>query len=100
MGTIRVRCVTWEIYRIEWERRASFGAGNPKRLGDDPRVVEVYDTIEGNLEAAGVDLSMTDYKLGPVLEIDQATERFTNHDEANELLSRKYRDPWVIPNEV
>ncbi|MEM7015489.1 MAG: gfo/Idh/MocA family oxidoreductase, partial [Verrucomicrobiota bacterium] len=72
----------------------------PKHLGDDPRVAESWDQIKGNLEGAGVDLGMTNYQIGPVLEIDQANEQFTNNDEANKLLTRDYREPWVIPNEV
>lgn len=72
----------------------------PKHLGDDPRIAESWDQITGNLEGAGVDLGMTNYQIGPVLEIDQANEQFTNNDEANKLLTRDYREPWVIPNEV
>ncbi|MFT5465184.1 MAG: putative dehydrogenase [Verrucomicrobiales bacterium] len=72
----------------------------PKHLGDNPQVAESWDQISSNLEGAGVDLGMTNYQIGPVLEIDQANERFTNNDEANKLLSRDYREGWAIPNEV
>jgi len=77
-----------------------FKGERPKRLGDDPRIGEAFDSISGNLEGVGVDLAMTNYLLGPVLEIDQAAERFTNNDEANKMLKREYREPWVIRDEV
>jgi predicted dehydrogenase len=38
--------------------------------------------------------------LGPALEMDPGTERFVGNDEANEQLTRKYRNPYVIPAEV
>jgi hypothetical protein len=39
--------------------------------------------------------------LGGVrLELDSARERFTNSEQANSLLKREYRSPWVVPADV
>ena len=34
------------------------------------------------------------------LEFDASTETFVNDPEANHLLKRVYRDPWVVPEKV
>ena len=62
----------------------------------DDNVVTLERTVE-HLEANNVDLAKTPLSLGPMLEFDDKTERFTNHDGANELLSRDYRDGFVVP---
>jgi len=41
------------------------------------------------------------YRVGNLkLEFDSQTETFTNCDKANEYLKRKYREPWVVPDNV
>jgi hypothetical protein len=52
--------------------------------------------------ANGVDLAQSLPTLGPSLQIDPATERFvgTFADEANKLVRREYRAPYVIPDQV
>ncbi len=41
-------------------------------------------------------LGLVAYRVGKKLEYDGQTGRVTNCDEANALLSRKYRDGWVL----
>ena len=36
--------------------------------------------------------------LGPWLELDPKKEQFTSNDEANKLLTRNYRKPFVVPD--
>ncbi|MFO1513639.1 MAG: hypothetical protein U1F83_12095 [Verrucomicrobiota bacterium] len=38
--------------------------------------------------------------LGPVLEMNAKTERFTNNIVANKLVTRQYRTPYVVPEKV
>ena len=38
--------------------------------------------------------------FGPWLTIDTQAERFTNSAPANEMLTREYRTPFVVPEEV
>jgi predicted dehydrogenase len=40
------------------------------------------------------------YRLGRRLEIDPETEGFVGDDEANALVKRPYREPYVLPEEV
>ena len=71
-----------------------------KTLGDNAQVVAAFDTLKDNLKAVDVDLAETQYTLGRVLEFDAKTERFQGDDQANALLSRPYRKPFVVPEKV
>ena len=47
-----------------------------------------------------VTLEDSSYTLGRELTIDPANEKFVNDQEADALLTRKYREPFVVPTEV
>ena len=55
------------------------------------------NTVE-HLKANGVDLDKTPMALGPMLKFDNETERFTNNDEANAMLTREYRKGFEVPS--
>ncbi|MEZ5363158.1 MAG: Gfo/Idh/MocA family oxidoreductase [Bryobacterales bacterium] len=40
------------------------------------------------------------YRVGEQLEFDPVKQRFPNHDQANALLTRNYREPYVVPKIV
>jgi Oxidoreductase family, C-terminal alpha/beta domain len=40
------------------------------------------------------------YRVGRRLTIDPSTETFVNDSEANRLLTRDYRKPYVVPEKV
>jgi len=71
-----------------------------QRLGDNKQVVESFNNITENLQVVGVKLDETEYILGRSLELDPKTERFKNDEEANKLLTRAYREPFVVPEKV
>ncbi len=85
------------------------------RIGKETRPGRIRETIRGNkifaksfdriaahLEANGIDLRKTPATLGPMLEFDPRTERFTGEfsKKANKLVSRNYRKPFVVPERV
>jgi predicted dehydrogenase len=74
----------------------------PQALGDNKQAVETLEMIEENLGGIGVKLEETTYCLGPKLKIDTKTEQFVgeNNEAANKLLTRKYRQPFVVPDVV
>ncbi len=65
-------------------------------------MVEVYHRFKTHLAANQVDLEKTPAVLGPMLTMDSQTERFTGDfsAEANMLLTRNYRSPFVVPDRV
>ena len=71
-------------------------------LGDNKEVVATFDNLRDNLKAVDVKLEETSYQVGPKLTFDAATERFTGEgsEAANPMLSRAYRQPFVVPEQV
>ncbi len=66
----------------------------------DSDLAESLARMEGHLGANQVDLQKTPLMLGEVLKMNPKTERFTNNRAANQLLTRKYRRPFVVPETV
>jgi predicted dehydrogenase len=59
------------------------------------------DIEEGHKSTVLCHLANISYRLGGRrLKFDGETERFIDDKEANDLVKRKYRKPWVIPDEV
>src|ERR1017187_8609039 len=63
-------------------------------------LAESLGRMEAHLGANKVDLRQTPLMLGAVLKMNPKTERFTNNREANQLLTREYRKPFVVPEKV
>ncbi len=73
-----------------------------KHLGDIEAHEDVQETLERTrhyLVDAGVDLEKTPMTLGRHLRLDGDRERFLDNPEADALLSREYRAPFVVPKE-
>ncbi len=58
------------------------------------------DILEGHLSAAHCHLANISYRLGRALQFDPVKEVFIGDEEANKLLTRKYRKPFVVPEKV
>jgi len=71
-------------------------------IGSNSEVVAVLERIRDNCKAVGVPVEKTVYTVGPTLTFDPKTERFTGEraDEANKLITREYRKPYVVPDSV
>jgi hypothetical protein len=54
----------------------------------------------GARSAAFCHLANIGYRVGHALRMAQSSGRFLGDDEANALLTRNYREPYVVPNEV
>ena len=61
---------------------------------------ESFDRLCEHLELNGIDPNVTLPRMGPFLSFDPESERFTTHREANALLTRSYREPFVVSQEV
>ena len=60
-------------------------------------LAEACERVITHLQANGVDLAKTPLTLGRRLRIDANKERFVGDEEANGLLTRDYREPYVVP---
>jgi len=59
------------------------------------------DILEGHRSTLLAHLANASYRLGGrKLHFDASSESFVNDPEANQLLRRKYRAPWTVPEQV
>lgn len=85
------------------------------RIGNKAQPEEIYEKIEGktylkdsfdrfrsHLFANRIDWQKDDVIVGPMLDFDTNKENFVGEfaDEANQLITRKYREPFVVPEKV
>jgi hypothetical protein len=72
-----------------------------KAFGDDKEAYETLARMEEHLAGTnGLALDGLKYRLGRKLMIDAAAEKVVGDDEANRLLTREYRKPFVVPDKV
>jgi predicted dehydrogenase len=72
-----------------------------KAFGDDKRGYEALEGVKQHLvNAAGLKLEDSKYRLGKMLQYDGTAEKFVDNDEANKMLTRSYREPYVVPASV
>jgi len=58
---------------------------------------KIQQTVKGTL---GYDVAKNTYQLGPMLKFDPEKEKFIGNRAANKLLTRPYRRPFVVPENV
>ncbi len=73
-----------------------------ERINGRKDLLDACQRFQTHLEANGVELGRTPVLLGPMLTMDPETERFTGEfsAEANRLVTREYRPPFVVPEKV
>ncbi|MFO1091936.1 MAG: Gfo/Idh/MocA family oxidoreductase [Planctomycetaceae bacterium] len=79
------------------------GASAPReeiaqKLQGQELYADSFKRLAEHLTANGVDIEQSALTLGPWLEMDPATERFVSNDGANKLLTREYREGYVVPD--
>ncbi len=62
-------------------------------------VVETFQEIRAHLAENGVDIEKTPLTLGPWIAIDAEKEKFVDNAAADAMLTREYRQPFVVPAE-
>jgi predicted dehydrogenase len=91
-------CHTGNIsYRLgEHATRDQLAAAVKEERGGSESVTRMLDHLGKN------EVSLDDYPitLGPKLKMNPATERFIGNGDANSLLKRNYRRPYVVPENV
>ena len=64
--------------------------------GNDDNIATLGRTLD-HLSANGVDLAKTPLSMGAELRFDPEKELFIDNSEANKMLTREYRDGYVVP---
>jgi len=73
----------------------------PTALRDNEHVLASVAAIEDQLVGAlGMELTKFTYTIGPKLAFDPQAEQFVDNEQANKLLTRPYRKPFVVPETV
>ncbi len=71
-----------------------------ERLKSNSAANETFERMATHLAANEVDITDTKLTFGEFLEMDPKKERFTSDRKANEMLTREYRKPFVVPDKV
>jgi predicted dehydrogenase len=85
----------------------SYRLGKDVPFAERPAIFQENEIVSGsmrtileNTEALGVKPEQATYCLGPKLEFDPEAERFVNNAKADQFLTRQYRAPFVVPDQV
>jgi hypothetical protein len=73
-----------------------------RAFGDNRDAAEALERMEAHLSGGPHNLRLADLqlKVGPRLEVQARTENFNGNTEANRLLTREYREGFVVPDRV
>jgi hypothetical protein len=65
-------------------------------------MVDSFERFQEHLLVNGVDLQKTPRILGPRLTFDTGKEMFVGEfsEQANKLVRREYREPFIVPEQV
>lgn len=71
-----------------------------EKIKGDRDASATFERMKEHLAKNDVDVSKDLLTLGPVLKMNPETERFIDNDKADDMLKDKYREPFVVPDEV
>jgi predicted dehydrogenase len=72
-------------------------SGNNNPFGKNEQIKGSLDMLQNNLKAVKIDLNETTVAVGRDLKFDPATESFPGDKQADALLTRPYRKPYIVP---
>ena len=73
---------------------------NKAAIKDNAQLTDAFNRMATHLDANGVDISKDLITLGAPLQMDPKAVKFVGSPEANKLLTREYRKPYVVPEKV
>jgi hypothetical protein len=77
------------------------GTTRPDVLDKHEEVAKSWQTVMETVKGAiGLDVAKGTYQLGPMLKFNPKAEKFVDNAEANKLVTRPYRKPFVVPENV
>ncbi|MBX5497319.1 MAG: gfo/Idh/MocA family oxidoreductase, partial [Bryobacteraceae bacterium] len=112
-GYMAIDSHSFQVYRGEKREKILEGRPTGKIWDTGPHIANFLhavrsrrhedlnaDILEGHLSAALCHMANISYRLGRALTFDPDKETFGEDREANALLSRNYRKPYVVPDQV
>ncbi len=66
----------------------------------NPEAMDSLQRLVAHLSANQVDINMEQLTLGQYLKMDPKTEKFIGNADADKMLKREYREPFVVPETV
>jgi predicted dehydrogenase len=88
--------ISWRLGRAASESEVR---DELKQLKLPDAAIETFDRTVQHLRDNKVDLKQPKLTLGPLLPLDSEREAFDKHPEADAMLTREYRQPFVVPAE-
>ncbi|MEN6424728.1 MAG: Gfo/Idh/MocA family oxidoreductase [Phycisphaerales bacterium] len=77
------------------------GATKPDVLDKHEEIAKSWDRVRTTVKGAiALDVAKNTYQLGPMLTFDPAAEKFVGNSQADLLLTRLYRKPFAVPQQV
>jgi predicted dehydrogenase len=73
---------------------------NREAVKSNKDLAEALGRMEEHLASNNVDLTKMPATLGAVLKMNPQAERFIDNAQADQLLTREYREPFVVPKKV
>ncbi|MEZ5387667.1 MAG: Gfo/Idh/MocA family oxidoreductase [Prosthecobacter sp.] len=71
-----------------------------EKIKGDAFASGTFERMKEHLELNEIDLTKEQLTLGSILKMDGKAERFIDDDVANDMLKDKYREPFVVPEDV
>jgi predicted dehydrogenase len=110
-GTEGILAITsyesWQVFYGHRLEKGPAGSGGGDHFANfikavrarDPKVLNA-DIEQGHLSSAYCHLGNIAYRLGRKLHLNPSSESFVNDSEADAMLTREYRRPYVVPAKV
>jgi predicted dehydrogenase len=110
-GTEGILAITsyesWQVFYGHKLEKGPSGSGGGDHFANfvkavrarDPKLLNA-DIEQGHLSSAYCHLGNIAYRLGRKLHVNPSTESFVNDSEADAMLTREYRRPYVVPAKV
>lgn len=99
----------WQVFNADGQsvkiQPGRFAPANEQHVANFIECMRTRERPSADIEEGHYSTLLTHYgniafRVGRTLTIDPATEGFVGDDDANALVRREYRDPWVVPEVV
>jgi hypothetical protein len=71
-----------------------------EKISGHPEATETFGRMAEHLAKNDVDIAANHLSIGEFLQMDPGTERFIGNADADRLLTREYRAPFIVPAKV